>query len=69
MLKYVPLNKIDRMQIYINKSRKAMAKIKKEMGADDIINAGFFNGNWHYISIKDKVGCICEWKYYKKKSV
>ena len=46
MLKYVPLNKIDRMQIYINKSRKAMAKIKKEMGADDIINAGFFNGNW-----------------------
>ena len=50
MLKYIPLSKIDRIQIYINQPKKSLAKtltqIKKETGADDIINAGFFNGNW-----------------------
>lgn len=40
----IPLSKISRIQIYINKSWKTLAQIKSETGADYIINGGLYEG-------------------------
>lgn len=40
----IPLDKIERIQIYINKSVKTLAQIKAETGADYIINGGLYEG-------------------------
>lgn len=39
----IPLSRIDKIQLYINTRKKALASIKSETGADYIINGGFFN--------------------------
>ena len=43
---YIPFSKINRVQIYINKNKKSLAQIKKDTGADYIINGGLYNPNW-----------------------
>lgn len=42
----IPLSKIQRIQIYINSGKKSLAAIKKETGADYIINGQLFNAKW-----------------------
>lgn len=39
----VPLEKIQRVQVYINEPRKTLAQIKKETGADYLINGTLYN--------------------------
>ena len=39
----IPLKKIQRIQIYINTARKSLAAIKKETGADYILNGTLYN--------------------------
>jgi N-acetylmuramoyl-L-alanine amidase len=42
----IPLSQIERIQIYINSGRKSLATIKKETGADYLINGQLFNAKW-----------------------
>lgn len=47
MSKYIasiPLGDIERIQIYVNKSARALAEIKAETGADYLINGGLYEG-------------------------
>ena len=37
---FIPMEKIERIQIYVNKSAKTLAEIKAETGADYLINGG-----------------------------
>lgn len=39
----IPLEKIQRVQVYINEPRKTMAQIKKETGADYLLNGTLYN--------------------------
>ena len=40
----IPLTNISRIQLYINQSRKTLAEIKAETGADYLLNGGFYEG-------------------------
>lgn len=42
----IPLSQIARIEIYVNTKRKTLSAIKRETGADYIINGGLFNGDW-----------------------
>lgn len=42
----VPLSSISKLQIYINSGKKGLSAIKKETGADYVMNGGFFNADW-----------------------
>ena len=42
----VPLSFISKLQIYINRGRKGLSVIKRETGADYVLNGGFFNADW-----------------------
>lgn len=42
----IKLNNIEKIELYVNSNHKTMSAIKKATGADYIMNAGFFNGNW-----------------------
>ena len=42
----VPLSSISKLQIYINRGRKGLSVIKRETGADYVLNGGFFNADW-----------------------
>lgn len=42
----VPLSSISKLQIYINSGKKGLSAIKKETGADYVLNGGFFNADW-----------------------
>lgn len=42
----IPLKDISKMEIYVNSKKKNLATIKKETGADYIINGGLYNANW-----------------------
>lgn len=49
MSKYIatlPLSTIERVQIYINTGRKNLAAVKRETGADYVMNGGLYNANW-----------------------
>ena len=39
----IPFDKISKIKIYVNSGRKSMAKIKRDLGCDYLINAGFFD--------------------------
>lgn len=39
----IPLSKIERIQIYMNNPRKTVAQIKKETGADYVLNGTLYN--------------------------
>ena len=39
----IPMEKIRRIRIYINTARKSLAAIKKETGADYILNGTLYN--------------------------
>ena len=39
----IPFSQIAKIKIYINSGRKSMAKIKRDLGCDYLINAGLFN--------------------------
>lgn len=41
----IPLSKIAKMTIYVNRCKKTMATVQKELGCDYIINAGMWNGD------------------------
>jgi N-acetylmuramoyl-L-alanine amidase len=41
---FIPMEKIERIQIYVNKSAKPLAEIKAETGADYLINGGLYQG-------------------------
>ena len=41
---FIPMEKIERIQIYVNKSAKTLAEIKAETGADYLINGGLYQG-------------------------
>lgn len=41
-----PLNKIEKIEIYVNKNKKSLSTIMKETGADYGINGGLYNSNW-----------------------
>lgn len=59
LISEIPLDKIERVQIYINKSKKTLASIKAETGADYIINGGLFNSNWTACCHLKADGTIC----------
>ena len=40
----IPLSRIRRVEIYINKSEKTLAEIKAATGADYVLNGGLFEG-------------------------
>lgn len=40
------LSEIEKIQIFVNHNRKSQAAIKKETGADYVLNGGFYEGNW-----------------------
>lgn len=40
----IPLSRIRRVEIYINKSKKTLAEVKAATGADYVINGGLFEG-------------------------
>lgn len=42
----VPLSSISKLQIYINSGKKGLSAIKKETGADYVLNGGLFNPDW-----------------------
>ena len=42
----VPLSSISKLQIYINSGKKGLSAIKKETGADYVMNGGLFNPDW-----------------------
>lgn len=42
----VPLSSISKLQIYINRGRKGLSVIKRETGADYVLNGGLFNPDW-----------------------
>lgn len=42
----IPLKDISKIEIYVNSKKKNLATIKKETGANHIINGGLFNWNW-----------------------
>ena len=42
----VPLSSISKLQIYINSKQKGLSVIKKETGADYVLNGGLFNPDW-----------------------
>lgn len=42
----VPLSSISKLQIYINSGKKKLSAIKKETGADYVLNGGLFNPDW-----------------------
>ena len=49
MSKYIssmPLSSISKLQIYINSGKKGLSAIKKETGADYVMNGGLFNPDW-----------------------
>lgn len=39
----IPFDKIAKIKIHVNSGRKSMAKIKRDLGCDYLINAGLFN--------------------------
>lgn len=39
----IPLEQIDRVQVYVNTGRKSLAAVKQETGADYILNGGLYN--------------------------
>ena len=39
----IPFDKIAKIKIYVNSSKKSMSKIKRDLGCDYLINAGFFD--------------------------
>lgn len=42
----IPLGNISKLQIYINRGCKGLSVIKKETGADYVLNGGLFNPDW-----------------------
>ena len=55
MSKYIErisLADIDRVELYINKSRKTLSAIVKETGADYAMNGGFFSGSKSLCNVK-----------------
>ena len=44
MTKLIPLARVERLQIYINQSKKTLAQIKAETGADYLMNGGLYEG-------------------------
>lgn len=49
MSKYIakiPIEDIESVKVYVNNWQKSLSAIKKETGADYIMNGGFFNWNW-----------------------
>lgn len=42
----VPLSSISKLQIYINSGKKGLSAIKRETGADYVLNGGLFNPDW-----------------------
>lgn len=42
---YIPMESIDRIQVYINQGRKTLTQIKAETGADHLINGGLYQGS------------------------
>lgn len=44
MLVQIPLNSIEKISIYINRSKKTLSQIKQETKADYIINGGLYQG-------------------------
>lgn len=48
----VPFDKIEKIELYINKSRKTMKRIKSETNCDYIVNAGIFSGSKALCNVK-----------------
>lgn len=42
----IPLKNISKISIYVNTKKKSLSAIKKETGADYILNGGLYNSNW-----------------------
>ena len=42
----IPLGNISKLQIYINSEKKTLSAIRKETGADYVLNGGLFNPDW-----------------------
>lgn len=42
----IPLVNISKISIYVNTKKKSLSAIKKETGADYVINGGLYNSNW-----------------------
>lgn len=52
----IPLNSVNKVELYINKSRKSLAQIKKETGADYILNGTLYNMSKWSLCCHAKVG-------------
>lgn len=48
----IPLETVEKIELYINGKSKTMKKIKEETGCDYIINAGIFSGNKALCNVK-----------------
>lgn len=51
-IEWISLADIDRVELYINKNRKALSAIMKETGADYAMNGGFFSGSTSLCNVK-----------------
>ena len=63
----IPFEKISKIQIYINKNKKTLADVKKETGADYIINGGLYNPNWTACPLcksEDKIYSLTPWREF-----
>ena len=61
MIAIIPFNKISKVQIYINTNKKTLAEIKKETGADYIINGTLYDMSTYkavcHLKSNDKIYC------------
>lgn len=60
-------DKIDRIELYINKNKKTLAQIVSETGCDYAINGGLFNADWtacNHLRANGVQYARDEWTYY-----